>query len=310
MSAAAEVVLVAAAALFAFLAVALVAKSVLAGGARAAGRTSRMRVMGNLAPLQGAEGVERAILAYAAGLEAAPQTARSFRGSASPRASNEGIAELLRHAGMEGTLGVSGLRAARVRLAGFGAGAGFLLGVVLSWELGVLLALAGAALGYSAPVWALRRLERRRALELERGLPEMLEVVALGLRSGLSFDRSLRLYGEHFPSSFAQACASAQSSWSLGLRTREEALRDLSRSYRSDQLERTVERIVRSLRFGSALAPDLEAAAAEARSRHRAQVEERVAKAPVKMMVPTGALILPAMLILVLGPILLELMQG
>ena len=71
-----------------------------------------------------------------------------------------------------------------------------------------------------------------------------------------------------------------------------------------------MERIVRSLRFGSTLAPDLEAAASEARARHRAQVEERVAKAPVKMMVPTGALILPAMLILVLGPVLLELMQG
>lgn len=310
MSAAVEVVLVAAAALSAFLAAVSVAKDVLADRARAAGRASRMRMMGSLTSLQGAEGIERAVLSFAVGLESAAQTARPRAGSVAVRASDERMAGLLRHAGMEETLGVAGLRAARVRLAGIGAGAGFFLGVLLSWELGVLLALAGAVLGYSAPAWALRRMERRRALELERGLPEMLEVVALGLRSGLSFDRSLRLYGEHFPSSFAQACASAQSSWSLGLRTREEALRDLSRSYRSDQLERTVERIVRSLRFGSALAPDLEAAASEARARHRAQVEERVAKAPVKMMVPTGALILPAMLILVLGPVLLELMQG
>ena len=34
------------------------------------------------------------------------------------------------------------------------------------------------------------------------------------------------------------------------------------------------------------------------------------AKAPVKMMVPTGVLILPAMLMLVLGPVLLELAGG
>ena len=32
--------------------------------------------------------------------------------------------------------------------------------------------------------------------------------------------------------------------------------------------------------------------------------------APVKMMMPTGALILPAMLLLVLGPVLLELANG
>lgn len=35
-----------------------------------------------------------------------------------------------------------------------------------------------------------------------------------------------------------------------------------------------------------------------------------MAKAPVKMMMPTGALILPAMLLLVLGPVLLELANG
>ena len=37
-----------------------------------------------------------------------------------------------------------------------------------------------------------------------------------------------------------------------------------------------------------------------------------MARAPttVKMMVPTGTLILPAMLLLVLGPVLLELMEG
>ena len=73
---------------------------------------------------------------------------------------------------------------------------------------------------------------------------------------------------------------------------------------------RDVESAVRSLRFGSSLAEGLEASAAEARAAHRAHVEERVAKAPVKMMVPTGALILPAMLLLVLGPVLLELMEG
>ena len=42
----------------------------------------------------------------------------------------------------------------------------------------------------------------------------------------------------------------------------------------------------------------------------RDRLEERVAKAPVKMMVPTGVLILPAMLMLVLGPVLLELAGG
>ena len=90
----------------------------------------------------------------------------------------------------------------------------------------------------------------------------------------------------------------------------EDALKALAASYDSPLFTRTVSSIVRSLRFGTALGECLEQAAAQARAERRARVEERVAKAPVKMMVPTGTLILPAMLIMVLGPVLLELMGG
>ncbi len=174
----------------------------------------------------------------------------------------------------------------------------------------VLLGGVGLAAGALAPRWAVSDAERRRAREVERHLSEMLEVTALGLRSGLSFDRSFELYGTHFETPFAEACASARRRWSLGLTTRDEALRDLAATYDSEQLARVVENMVRSLRFGSSLAESLESAAAEARAEHRARLEERVAKAPVKMMMPTGALILPAMLLLVLGPVLLELANG
>ena len=286
----------------------------LAGSWRAAARrrAARARALDEALPLEGAGGLERGVIRLAMrlghpGRGAPPRApARALRRGRKGSSSTD----LVKRAGLEGRVDEDGLRAARLRLAGMSAAAGAVVVAVISLEMGLLLAAVAAAAGLYAPTWALRRLERERALELERSLPEMLEVVALGLRSGLSFDRSFQLYSMHFPSSFARSCASAQKSWSLGLRTRDEALRELAQSYRSDQLERTAERIVRSLRFGSALAPDLEAAAAEARARRRSQVEERVAKAPVKMMVPTGALILPAMLILILGPILLELMQG
>ena len=286
----------------------------LAGSWRAAARrrAARARALDEALPLEGAGGLERGVIRLAMRLGHPGRGAPPRAPARTPRRGRKGSSstDLVKRAGLEGRVDEDGLRAARLRLASMGAAAGAVVGAVISLEMGLLLAAVAAAAGLYAPTWALRRLERERALELERSLPEMLEVVALGLRSGLSFDRSFQLYSMHFPSSFARSCASAQKSWSLGLRTRDEALRELAQSYRSDQLERTAERIVRSLRFGSALAPDLEAAAAEARARRRSQVEERVAKAPVKMMVPTGALILPAMLILILGPILLELMQG
>ncbi len=199
---------------------------------------------------------------------------------------------------------------AMARLAFFAGAAGGLVGLVLSDELGLLGAFLGAAWGLRAPRRALRASCEARLADLERDLPELLEVVALGVRSGLSFDRSFELYVEHFESRLSRECASAMRSWTMGLAGREEALKALADSYGSALFSRVTSSVVRSLRFGTALGESLEQAAAEARSVHRSHVEERVAKAPVKMMIPTGTLILPAMLLLVLGPVLLELMGG
>ena len=213
-------------------------------------------------------------------------------------------------AGIEELVTQEGFAKAQLRAAIIGLAIGALAGVALSVELAALLALTGACVGFLSLPWAVRQRERRRAEELERRLSEMLEVVALGLRSGLSFDRGLQLYADHFDSLLARSCASAERQWTLGLKTREEALRNLSDSYASPLFERVVDGIVRSLHFGSSLAESLESAASEARIAYRTRKQEQVAKAPVKMMIPTGTLMLPAMLILVMGPVMLELMGG
>lgn len=118
------------------------------------------------------------------------------------------------------------------------------------------------------------------------------------------------MYGAHFDNDFALACARAHRRWSLGVMTREEALAGLAGSYDCPQLARILDSVGRSLKLGTSFTEMLEEAAAQSRASYRAALEERVAKAPVKMMLPTGTLILPAMLLLVLGPILLELGGG
>ncbi len=201
------------------------------------------------------------------------------------------------------------LRTARV-CGGVGALIGYAVGCLFSGELAGIGCVLGACIGGSAPFRAIKHSARTHQVQLEAQLPEMLEVVALGMRSGLSFDRSLELYADHFDGVLAQDCASAQRMWTMGLLTREEALRDLAASYKSASFEHIVEGIIRALKFGSSMSEILEEAAAQARATYRSDIEERVAKAPVKMMIPTGVLILPAMLLLVVGPVLLELMQG
>ena len=218
--------------------------------------------------------------------------------------------ELAASAGCSRSVSVSGFCEAQVRLTGICMAAGALIGALLSTEMAVLLCIGGAVLGYMLLPRAVKRLKHDRSVCAERHLSEMLEVVALGLRSGLTFDRSFELYGLHFDNEFARECARAYRQWSLGLSSREDSLRDLAASFDCRQLSRVVETVLRSLRFGSSMTGMLEEAAAQSRAAYQTALEERVAKAPVKMMLPTGALILPAMLLLVMGPILLELSGG
>jgi tight adherence protein C len=230
------------------------------------------------------------------------------------RASDTRAAAFLREhaakAGLRSGVSDAGFVEARFRITALAVVCGAAFGVIVSNEMALLLAALGAALGWRALSQSLVKLEKHRAIGVEGRVSEMLDVVALGLRSGLTFDRSFEMYGTHFHSEFALECASACKSWSLGLTTREEALRSLASSYSCEELSRAVESTIRSLRFGGSFADDLEDLAAQTRANHRAAVGERVAKAPVKMMLPTGTLILPAMLLLVLGPVLLELVQG
>ncbi|MEC4273136.1 type II secretion system F family protein [Adlercreutzia sp. R25] len=197
-----------------------------------------------------------------------------------------------------------------MRLACAGGILGLALGLALTFELGLVLSGAGLVAGWRALPWAIDRRSRERASAMECNLAEMLDVVALGMRSGMSFDGSLDLYTGHFRTHLADEFCSAHRQWACGLATRSEALRAVADSYASPLLGRVVENMVRSLRFGSTMAGNLEDAAREARLGYKARREEAVAKAPVKMMVPTGVLILPAMLMLVLGPVLLELAGG
>ena len=217
---------------------------------------------------------------------------------------------MLARAGIADAVSPDAVRALRVRMVLACMFAGALIGVVFSMEFAAVLAVVGCGLGFCAIPVSLRAQANVRNADMERHLSEMVEVVVLGLQSGLSFERSFMLYPRYFRTELGRSMARVSSQWEMGLITREEALHALEGEYDSPLLSRVVRSMIRSLRFGTSITDALEAAAVEAREVHRARMEERVAKVAVKMMLPVGALILPAMLLLVLGPVMLELVQG
>lgn len=190
------------------------------------------------------------------------------------------------------------------------------------------LVLMGACMGRGG-AWRVRRLVRRlsgvarmvaesevvrgmtRAEELARRrraclseLPVLLDVVTLGLSAGLSFDSSLELYCSRYSGELARAFSEAMLSWQIGVSGREEALWLLARDLDVAALGRFASVVSESLAFGTPLAEVLERQAQAIRDEQRSQVEEEIERVPVKMLVPLGTLIVPAMFLAILGPLL------
>ncbi len=157
-----------------------------------------------------------------------------------------------------------------------------------------------------APVQEMQRAASasRRKNECLAELPVMLDVVTLGLSAGLSFDSSLALYCGRYDNELSRALAGAMLSWQIGASTREAALKGLEGDLEVAALGRFASCVNESLAFGTPLSASLERQAQVIRDEQRAQIEEEIEKVPVKMLIPLGTLIVPAMLLAILGPLL------
>ena len=199
---------------------------------------------------------------------------------------------------------------------------GFAVGVAAC--LAAWLALGGER-GKGAPEFDAKALLRympriRKALEregsarvaraCERQMPEFLDILGLGLSAGLSFDASLALFCDRRDCELSREVRAAMLSWQMGMEGRSEALSSLSARLGSPSFEGFCSAATEALSFGAPLAQALERQAASIRQEQRSRVQERIEKVPVKMLVPLGTLVVPAMLLAILGPLLSAALAG
>ena len=133
---------------------------------------------------------------------------------------------------------------------------------------------------------------------------EMIDVVRLGLSAGLSFDAALEVFCANRASELAARLERARMAWQVGVGTREDELMAAARDLDVRALETFAITVGQALALGAPLAETLAAQSRESRAAHRAAVEREIERAPVKLLIPPGTLILPALLLSILGPLL------
>jgi len=162
----------------------------------------------------------------------------------------------------------------------------------------------------SIDAWIRAREQRRGLSQKARrqrvlySMPTFLDILTLGLTAGLSFDASVELYCKRYDSELSDLLWNAMLSWRMGTCSRAQALRSMANELEAPTIERFAATVEEALAFGTPLSSVLERQAQLIRDEQKAQVEEEIERIPVKMLIPLGTLIVPAMLLAILGPLL------
>ena len=91
--------------------------------------------------------------------------------------------------------------------------------------------------------------------------------------------------------------------------SRIEALRNLALRSRLEELTDLVSMLVQADKFGTSLADSLRVQSDLMRSRRTQRAEEQAAKITVKLVLPLGWFIFPTLLLVMLGPAIIQLMK-
>lgn len=224
-----------------------------------------------------------------------------------PKTTLDAVRLKLLSAGLSRSVSPTGFLAAKGALGASGLVFGALLGAAASGVgASLVLALVLGGTGFLAPEVAVSARARSRRERIQAQLPDALDLLAVSVEAGLSFDGAIAKLVERMDGPLAQELSLTLSEMRIG-ESRQEALKKLSDRVGTPEVAAFTRAILQAGELGISLGRILRVQAADTRLRRQAAAEERAMKAPIKMLFPTVLFIFPAMFLVVLGPAFLNL---
>jgi tight adherence protein C len=220
--------------------------------------------------------------------------------------SGEGqLRKLLTSAGMYQT-SVASFVGARILATTVGPAIFFLCLLTGSVDLRVFLSCALlTAMGWFLPNVVVQRRARLRVEEIDREVPELVDLLVTTVEAGVGFAAALQLASRSIEGPLGQELRLALREQSLGL-TPEEALQNLAVRVDSPATRMFTQALLQGESLGVSIGTILRDLAIDMRKRRRQSAEERAQKTPTKILFPLIVLILPAMFIVVMGPAIMD----
>jgi tight adherence protein C len=154
-------------------------------------------------------------------------------------------------------------------------------------------------------IW-LKGIVRRRHLEIQKALPNVLDLLTLSVEAGKDFLTSLRdilarrrrdALGEELERTFREIQLGKQ---------RRVALKELSRRVQQPDLSNVLNSIVQADELGVSIGQILRIQGDQLRGKRFNRAEKLANEAPVKILFPLVLFILPSVIIILMGPLILK----
>jgi tight adherence protein C len=175
----------------------------------------------------------------------------------------------------------------------------------------VIWIIGGAALGAFAPSYYIGRRARKRQEAIARELSDVLDLLVVCVEAGLGLHEAIKVVGNEVEQQgqiigreLAMVSAEMASGRSLG-----EALRAFADRTAVAELKPLASTMIQSEQMGSQIGPTLKASSDAMRAARRLRAEEDAQKATIKILFPLVLFVLPAMLIVIVGPAVLQIIQ-
>ena len=163
--------------------------------------------------------------------------------------------------------------------------------------------------GWTAPLSIVQNRSRRRLTDIDRELPELIDLLVVTVEAGLGFSGSLRVSAERFGGSLGQELRLTLQEQNMGLST-DESLRNLLARCETPAMRSFVRSIIQGETLGVSIGQIMRNLAVEMRKRRRQTAEERAQRAPIKILFPLIFLIFPAMFVILLAPAVFALLEA
>ena len=175
--------------------------------------------------------------------------------------------------------------------------------------LGFFVLVIGVIGGFVVPEMLIsNRADARRKL-VQAALPDAIDQLAVTVRAGLSVDAALMRVSITLRGPLAEELTRVVQDVQLGM-ARTDALRAMAERMDIPELNYFVRALIQADTLGIPVANTLTNQAEEMRLKRRQRAEEAAMKLPVKILAPMVVCILPALLIVVMGPAVIQLMRN